>query len=66
MASKGTISGPYFFIFDFYVMTGADDSNDVLPKAVLYFYSTDDQTKEQVNIIIYSKISFFFSFFFQI
>ena len=50
MASKGTNHAPYFFIFDFYIMQGSSDSNDVLPQAVVYFYPNDEQKKKNVNI----------------
>lgn len=50
MASKGTSHAPYFFIFDFYIMQGSSDSNDVLPQAIVYFYPNDEQKKKDVNI----------------
>lgn len=50
MASKGNSHAPYFFIFDFYIMQGSSDSNDVLPLAVVYFYPNDEQKKKDVNI----------------
>jgi hypothetical protein len=38
-------------------MKSASDDNDVLPKAISYFYPTDEQIKKQVlNYNIYSKI----------
>jgi len=61
MATKGSISVPYFFIFDFFLMKSASDENDVVPKAISYFYPNDEQTKQQVLIIIYTKIELFFS-----
>ncbi len=57
MATKGSMSIPYFFVFDFFLMKSASDDNDVLPKAISYFYPTDEQIKKQVlNYNIYSKI----------
>jgi hypothetical protein len=53
MASKGTLSRPYFFIADFYIMKGASDSNDVLTKAIAYHYPTDEHIKDQVILLIH-------------
>ncbi|CAF4526958.1 unnamed protein product, partial [Rotaria sp. Silwood2] len=47
MASKATKPNFFFFIFDFYLMKGSQDDNDVLPEAILYFYPRDDQTRQQ-------------------
>ncbi len=48
MVTKGSMSVPYFFVFDFFLMKSASDDNDVLPKAISYFYPTDEQIKKQV------------------
>ncbi|CAF3925435.1 unnamed protein product [Adineta steineri] len=37
---------PFFFLFDFYLMQGSTDDNDVLPEAIIYFYPTDPQLKD--------------------
>ena len=50
MASKVHYNnGVYFFIFDFFIMQDSSDSNDVLPKAITYFYPPDEQIKNDVN-----------------
>jgi hypothetical protein len=49
MATKGYSNGVYFFIFDFFIMQDSNDSNDVLPKAITYFYPPDEQMKNDVN-----------------
>jgi len=56
MTSKTATSIPFFFIFDFYLMQGASDDNDMLPQAILYFYPTDEQIKKQVIILNSTKI----------
>ncbi len=55
MATKGPVNGVYFFVFDFFIMQGSSDSNDVLPKAVTYFYPPDEQKKNAVIMIITSS-----------
>lgn len=50
MASKMPSQIPYFFIFDFYIMQGSNDSNDMLPKAIIYFYPPDEQIRNEVFI----------------
>ncbi|UJR22851.1 hypothetical protein I4U23_025880 [Adineta vaga] len=45
--SSASLVNPFFFIFDFYMMQGASDDNDVLPEAILYFYPIDEQAKTQ-------------------
>ncbi|CAF1269692.1 unnamed protein product [Rotaria sordida] len=47
MASKATKPNLFFFIFDFYLMKGAQDDNDILPEAILYFYPRDEQIRQQ-------------------
>jgi hypothetical protein len=60
MTSKMATSIPFFFIFDFYLMQGASEDNDVLPQAILYFYPIDEQIKKEVIILNSTKIDFSF------
>jgi hypothetical protein len=60
MTSKMARSIPFFFIFDFYLMQGASEDNDVLPQAILYFYPIDEQIKKEVIILNSTKIDFSF------